>query len=51
MPCQKALTISTYAAEKAPKNQVARQDPGYRGPKEGGGTKRAYPIEYGEVEI
>ena len=33
----KDLTVT----EKAPKYQVARQDPGYRCPEEGGDAKRA----------
>ena len=37
----KDLTISTYA----PKNQVTRQDLGYRGPEAGGDAKHAYSIE------
>ena len=37
----KDLTSSTYAA----KHQVAKQDPGLKGPEEGGDAKRAYSIE------
>ena len=33
--------------EKAPKHQVARQYPGYRGPEAGNHAKRAYSIEAG----
>ena len=39
------LTISTKLPEEAPENQVARQDPRYRGPEEGKDAKRTYSIE------
>ena len=37
--------FSVRLPEKAAKNQVARQDPGFRGPEGDGDAKRAYTIE------
>ena len=39
------LTFPPKLPEETPENQVAKQDPRYRGPEEGKDAKRTYSIE------
>ena len=39
------LNLNLKLPEETPENQVARQDPRYRGPEEGKYAKRTYSIE------
>ena len=45
MPCQETKPFPPKLPEENPENQVARQDPRYRGPEEGKDAECTYSIE------
>ena len=50
-PCQETKPFPLKLHEITPENQVARQDPRYRGPEEGKDAKRTYSIEACTVKM